>query len=85
MKLISGNASYIVNVSSRYIVNVSLIVHVNNEEELIVTRYKCWGLVVRATRSLSKRGTENLGSHLGGPPQARLRSSATDPNIIAPT
>ena len=32
-----------------------------------------------------RRGTENLGSHLGGPPQARLRSSATDPNIIAPT
>ena len=43
MKSISGNASYIVNVSSRYIVNVSLIVHVNNEEGLIVTRYKCWG------------------------------------------
>ena len=59
MKSISGNASYIVNVSSRYIVNVSLIVHVNNEEGLIVTRYKCWGLVVRATRSLSKRYWES--------------------------
>lgn len=59
MKSISGNASYIVNVSLQYIVNVSLIVHVNNEEELIVTRYKCWRLVVRATRSLSKRYWES--------------------------